>query len=233
MNYSRGALYYAMQPFWHTGLRANLKIADSFSLNGLVVNGVNNAFENNKSPSLGLQAIITGGDLITVAAGYLGALNPRDDANGLFHNFFDVVATVTAGDFKLVANADLNLYKTAGASEGENWWGVSVAPGYAFTDYFAAAIRYEYLSDSANLWGMTTTKTPIDAMDPSNGAVASGDASLSTITATLDFKPVKNIILRPEVRYEMAGDYYFYNTDNELAKNFWSAQLGVVVATNP
>jgi len=233
MNYSRVALYYAMQPFWHTGLRANLKITDSLSLNGLVVNGVNNAFEDNKSPSLGLQAIITGGDVLTVAAGYLGALNPRDDLNGPFQNFFDVVATVTAGDFKLVANGDLNLYKNAGSGDSLNWWGVSIAPGYAFTDYFGAAVRYEYLSDSANLWGMTTTKTPIDLENPTNGAVAADDASLSTLTLTLDFKPVKNIILRPEVRYEVAGDYYFYDTDNELAKNFWSAQLGVVVATNP
>ena len=27
-----GALYYAMQPFWHTGLRANLQLSDAFAL---------------------------------------------------------------------------------------------------------------------------------------------------------------------------------------------------------
>ena len=56
VNYSRGALYYAMQPFWHTGLRANYAINDKFGVNAMIVNGVNNAFENNKSPTLGLQA---------------------------------------------------------------------------------------------------------------------------------------------------------------------------------
>lgn len=232
-NYSRGALYYAMQPFWHTGLRANLKVNDALSFNGLVINGVNNAFENNKSPSLGLQALITGGDVFTLAAGYLGALNPREGGNGPFHNFFDVVATVTAGDFKLVANADLNLYKNAGGADSENWWGISLAPGYAFTDYLGASVRYEYLSDSANLWGMTTTKTPIDLEDANNGAIPADTSSLSTITATLDIRPVSNIILRPEFRYEIAGDYYFFDKENVLSKNFWSAHLGVVVATNP
>jgi hypothetical protein len=100
-----------MQPFWHTGLRANLALSSAFALNALVVNGVNNAFENNKSPSLGLQAVITASDVLSVAVGYLGALNPTQGGNGPFQNFFDVVATVTAGGFKLVANADLNLYK--------------------------------------------------------------------------------------------------------------------------
>jgi len=223
LNYSRGGLYYAMQPFWHTGLRANLAITDMFALNALVVNGVNNAFENNKSPSLGLQALLTPNDAFFLAVGYLGALNPRAGGEGLFHNFFDVVATVTAGDFKLILNGDYNMYKAAGGADSENWWGASVAPGYSFTSWFGAAARVEYLSDSANLWGMTKT----------NGMLAN-KASLVTLTGTLDFKPVPNssaVVLRPEFRYELAGDQYFYNGDNESDDKFWTAHLGVVVTS--
>lgn len=234
VNYSRGALYYAMQPFWHTGLRANFAISDSFALNGLVVDGVNNAIEDNKSPSLGLQAVYTAGSLLTVSAGYLGALNPRSGGNGVFQNYFDVVAVLTAGNFKLVANADLNLYKMAGASDSQNFWGISIAPSYAFHECFAVGLRFEHLVDSANLWGMTKTKTPIDAEDPTNGAVPASKSQLTTLTATLDVKPIPGVtalILRPEFRVEFAGNYYFEDRHNQLTKTFWTAMLGAVVTS--
>lgn len=236
VNYSRGALYYAMQPFWHTGLRAKLALSDAFALNALVVNGVNNAFENNRSPSLGLQAVVTPGDALTLAIGYLGALNPTQGANGPFQNFFDVVATVTAGGFKLVANANLNLYKPAPGLGGENFWGISVAPVYAFCDELGIAARFEYVSDSANLWGMTKTKLPFEpaAMDGEDNGKLASKASLTTLTLTLDIKPIPGVaalVLRPELRYEIAGNYYFFDKHNELTKSFWTLMLGAVATS--
>lgn len=226
VNYSRGALYYAMQPFWHTGLRANYKFTDEFALNAMLVNGVNNAFEDNKSPTVGVQAVITPGDMLALSLGYMGALNPRDGGNGPFHNFFDFTGTLTAGGFKLVANADLNLYKLPGTDDTENWWGISLAPAYAFNEYFGAAIRAEYLSDSANfLFGMSKDKAR---------EIAAGDSSLVTLTATLDIKPVPGssaVVLRPEFRYENASDYYFGDKDNKATKGFWVATLGAVVTS--
>jgi hypothetical protein len=230
VNYSRGGLYYAMQPFWHTGLRANLAIVDQFALNLLVVNAVNTVYENNKSPSLGIQALVTPSENFFVALGYLAPLNPRaggEEATAFanFENFFDLVATVTAGDFKLVLNADYNLYRVKGASDKENWWGVSAAPAYSFTNWFGAALRYEYLSDSANTWLMTNKRT---------GLPVAGDISLQTFTATLDFKPVPNssaLVLRPEFRYEIASDDYFEDGDKKPTDQFWTAMLGVVVTS--
>ena len=236
VNYSRGALYYAMQPFWHTGLRANIAVTEGFALNALIVNGVNNLYENNRSPSLGLQAVITASDVFSLAAGYLGALNPTQGDNGLFQNFFDVVATVTTGGFRLVANADLNLYKPGAGADGENWWGISVAPAYAFSDMFGIGARVEYLSDSYNLWGMTNTKVPYIA-EPEDGqenGVPSSKAALTTFTFTVDIKPipdVANFVLRPEFRYEIASNYYFFDKDNELTKNFWTVMLGAAVSS--
>jgi hypothetical protein len=221
LNYSRGGLYYAMQPFWHTGVRANLKLHDTFALNAMVVNGVNNAFETNKSPTLGVQAVITPGDVFFLALGYMAQLHPNSGAELPFHNFFDLVATVTTGDFKLVTNFDFNAYKFDGAS-GENWWGVSVAPGYSFTDWFGAALRFEYLSDSANF---------LFAMPE-----ATGSTSLTTLTATLDFKPVPDstaLVIRPEFRYEIASDDYYADSDGKLTDGYWQAVLGVVVTSMP
>jgi len=234
INYSRGALYYAMQPFWHTGLRANFAATDSLSFNGLIVNGVNNAFENNKTPSLGLQALLTPNDTFSLAAGYLGALNPREGQNGVFQHFVDVVATVTSGGFKLIANFDINFYHLPGEEDGDKFWGISVAPSYAFNDFFGVGLRYEYLQDSGNLWGMTKTRVAVDPEDEDNGAEVASKATFQTITATLDIKPIPGssaLVLRPEFRYEIAGNYYFYNRDSTLTKNFWTVMLGAVVTS--
>jgi len=242
VNYSRGALYYAFQPFWHTGLRANYAINDMIGVNAMIVNGVNNAFEGNKSPSVGLQVTAAPIDSLFLAVGYLGALHPHDDEEGAiagpdddadgapdyflenkFDNFVDVVATFTAGDFKLVGNFDYNMYRLTGAKDGENNWGVSVAPAYAITNWFGAGARVEYLSDSANNWFGMTDK-----------GVAAKDSNLMTLTATLDFKPVPNsaaLVLRPEFRYEKASDDYFTDRDNKLTDGFWVASLGAVVTS--
>jgi hypothetical protein len=224
MNYSRGALYYAMQPFWHTGVRANIAVMDKLAINAMVVNGVNTAYEGNKSPSLGLQLVATPTDELFFALGWLGGLTPRDgddEALGTanFQDFFDFVGTGTFGDFKVVLNADLNLYKTAGDGEMKNWWGISAAPGYSFTNWFGAAVRVEYLQDSNNSQLLQAT---------------TGKSKLTTLTGTLDFKPVPNsgaLVIRPEARYELAGEDAYADWDGKSTDKFWVLQLGVVATS--
>jgi len=231
MNYSRGGLYYAMQPFWHTGLRANYVINDKLALNAMVVNGVNTAFEGNKAPTLGVQAVITPNDNLFVAAGYMTGLTPRDGDDETsptknFQDFFDVVATVTVGNFKVVTNADLNIYRQKGVKDRYNWWGISVAPGYTFTNWLGVAGRVEYLQDSKNqVFAMAKDKA---------GTGFADKVHVLTMTGTLDIKPVPNmsvLIIRPEFRYEVASDYTYKNHDNQLTKNFYQAVLGVVVTS--
>jgi len=237
-NYSRGALYYAMQPFWHTGLRANLAATSWMSINLLLVNGVNTAIEGNKSPSVGAQVLFTPTADLFLALGYLGGLTPRDGddeemVTKNFQDFFDFVATYTKGGFKAVLNADFNTYRVKGTNKNENWWGVSLAPGYSFTNWFGAAVRVEYLSDSANSQLFMAVESPGDV-----AAYTSKKVSMTTLTATLDFKPVANmvnLILRPEFRYEIASDENFYKWGGAAPeeKQFWSAHLGVVVTSMP
>jgi hypothetical protein len=233
-NYSRGGLYYAMQPFWHTGLRANIAATDWLAINALLVNGVNNAFEGNKAPSVGAQLLFTPIPEIFLGIGYLGGLTPRDgdDEEMItknFQDFFDFVGTFTFGGFKTVLNADFNSYRMKGEGKRENWWGVSVAPGYSFTNWFGAAVRVEYLSDSANSQLFMATK---------DQDFHSKKVHMTTFTATLDFKPVANIvnlIIRPEFRYDLASDENFYKWGGSAPnqKGFWSAHLGAVVTSMP
>src|SRR5262249_31324365 len=111
-----------------------------------------------------------------------------------------------------------------------------VAPAYAFNDMFGIGARFEYLSDSANLWGMTRTKTPFDpeAEEGADNGTPSDKAALTTLTFTVDIKPIPDsaaLVIRPEFRYEIANNYYFFDKDNELSKNFWTLMLGAVVTS--
>jgi hypothetical protein len=235
-NYSRGALYYAFQPFWHTGLRANYAVNDVVGFNAMLVNGVNTPIEGNALPSVGVQTVLAPLDGLSIAIGYLGALKPRGgdegpvdvdgdgspDVENKFEHFFDVVANANAGDFSLTFNADFDLYRLKGVEDGENFWGVSIAPGYAFTDFVAAALRLEYLADSAN------------AQLAIPGAAAGDSSGLLTFTATLDIKPVpgsRAVVLRPEFVYEKSSDDNYNNRDNEPTDGYWQAVLGAVVTS--
>ena len=94
LNYTRGALYYAMQPFWHTGLRATVTPSDQVAITGMVVNGVNSAHDDNDSPSLALQLSLTPNEVFSMALGGFVTLQPSSDG-GQFDNFFDLVASLT------------------------------------------------------------------------------------------------------------------------------------------
>ncbi|MDB4976706.1 MAG: hypothetical protein JWN48_5047 [Myxococcaceae bacterium] len=249
-NYSRGALYYAMQPFWHTGLKANYKFNDMFAVNAMVVNGVNTAFEGNKSPTLGIQVLANPVEQLALAVGYMTGLNPRtgDDETiptKNFQDFVDVVATVTLGDFKLVMNADVNSYRPKTWSARERWWGLSFAPSYAITEWFGIAARAEYLVDTANAalamagGAAASFYTPgstdaAGAMTAAMGGAPGDKVHLTTLTGTLNFMPVPGetwIILRPEFRYEIASKNDYTDHDAKLSKHFWSAHLGAVVTS--
>jgi hypothetical protein len=237
MNYSRGALYYSMQPFWHTGLRANYVVSDKLAINAMLANGVNTSFAGAKAPIMGVQLVFTPIDELFIAAGAMIPFTPHSGVDNViatknWQDFFDVVATLTIKDFKMVTNADLNLYQPDKTSQKtQNWWGISVAPGYSFTNWFGVAGRVEYLSDSAN--SQLMMRTGGTAMNP---VVAAQHTHLTTLTGTLDIKPVANVaalIMRPEFRYEIASndDYQKWNGTGISTKHFWTAHLGVVVTS--
>jgi hypothetical protein len=223
LNYSRGALYYAMQPSHHTGLRINYAVSDSVGLTGLIVNGANTVVDDNDKPSVGLQVGVTPSDSFSLYAGYLGAFEPSTDADAFSH-FFDLVATVSAGDLKLVLNGDYNINVDAianatGGFDNAAFFGVSAAAGYTLSDMWGLALRFEHLGDSDNsLYAVPTAS----------------DVSVNTLTGTIDVKPVKgvaNLIIRWDNRVEFASEDIFFNKDSGATDKWFGSILGVVVQT--
>src|SRR5690606_1300767 len=113
LNYTRGALYYALQPFWHTGLRASYQASEMVAVNAMVVNGTNQAFvPDNNQPALAIQVALTPIEELSLSAGYMRQLDPMNSdlypggGRAGFDDFIDVVAVVSAGDLTVIGNFD-------------------------------------------------------------------------------------------------------------------------------
>jgi hypothetical protein len=84
INYTRGVVYWYLQPLFHTGLRVTADITEELALTGLLVNGYNNTVDNNLGKDLGLKLAYTlpradhGGPMLSVSAGYLGGPERED-----------------------------------------------------------------------------------------------------------------------------------------------------------
>jgi Putative beta-barrel porin-2, OmpL-like. bbp2 len=236
LNYSRGGLYYAMQPAWHTGLRVTVSPNDQVAVTGMVVNGVNSAHDDNESPALALQLSLTPNEMFSLSAGWLMTPQPSSDGS-LFDNFFDLVASLTVDRFSLVLNADLDVNAdkhNVGPGYEQNladpmFWGVSLAAGYQATELFGLAIRGEYLSDSDNqLYKVTRTEFGVTFPHTQ-------ETNVVTVTGTLDFKPVKgsnNLIIRWDNRIETSNEDIFYNRSEKPTNVWFGSVLGLVVTTD-
>jgi len=215
LNYTRGALYYAFQPFWHTGVRATYQASSELKLTGMVVNGANNSVDaGNERPAIGVQAAYTTG-MGSLLVGYLGSQDPDSD---FFDQFLDVVATLNVGKLSLVFNADLianrlppsTLLSTLNDHTTNRYFGASAGAGYTLSDTFRIAGRGELLVDD-------------DA-----------DTKVYTGTATLDYRPLgnANVVLRLDHRFESSDQKIFIDRDAAPTKRLFQAVVGIVVTSN-
>jgi hypothetical protein len=84
LNYTRGVVYWYLQPLFHTGLRVNAELGEKLALMGMLVNGYNNTVDNNLGKDLGLKLTYTeprtdhGGALASLSLGYLGGPERKD-----------------------------------------------------------------------------------------------------------------------------------------------------------
>jgi len=223
LNYTRGALYYLMQPFYHTGLRAKVTLNDRIGLTGMVVNGTNNPVNGALAPHLGLQASLALSDATFLAIGWYGGPGSQgfgDDTDPTssddWEQFFDVVFTANAGILSFVGNVDAYVSgPDSGVNDGRSvYWGASAALGIRPVEQFGVAVRGELLQDPDVFIGNTEL--------------------LGTGTLTLDYRPVPNVILRLDNRVEVADTRIFTDGDGPASSKTWFATtLGVVVTSNP
>jgi hypothetical protein len=221
-NYTRGALYYAMQPFYHFGVKAAYTLSEMVTLRAMVVNGANNIVDENDAPAVGLQLALNDlGGVLDLAVGAF--YETGDDSNWGIETFFDTVATLSLGDLTILANFDYNINRAGSAAEDDlSYWGVMGTAAYSLAPQLGIAVRGEYLADPDNAlpWAGIGTAT------------VGPDFNLITVTGTLDYKPFDHVIIRPEFRFETAADQIYADSDGAPTDSWYTAVLGLIATTN-
>ncbi len=205
-NYSRGALYNLVQPFYHTGFRvAYAPPGSGLTFTGLAVNGWNNVLDNNDGKTFGLQVGYENGP-VSMSAGYLAG--PEGDSNDdLWRHFADVLVTVAIDDLELTANADY-IAEDLGGGTFDQLWGVMVSGRLRFPPYVALGLRGEYIGDPDT------------------------DTGLATGTFTVEVTPLEHLVLRLDTRVDVSTQDDFQDPDGNPSETVFSSILGVVVRTN-
>ena len=198
-NYSRSLLFNYAIPLTHTGMKGSYTLNSMASAMVMVVNGWDNATDNNSSKSVGAQLALTPAAPLSIVLNYMGGAE-KTDTNGFVRQIFDVVATWKVTDaVTLGANADYGSEERASladAGKSAVWSGVAAYGRLAIDERFSVAVRAETFKDEGG------TRL---------GAAAS--TTVNEITLTPSLKLTKNFLVRAEGRYDSVNRDGFFTND--------------------
>ncbi len=188
-NYSRSFLFNYAIPFTHTGLMAGYAFSNAVSANVYVLNGWDNAEDNNTGKTFGASVTLApAGNISTVWNILYGPEENNDNHDNRF--LFDWVGSITpVKNLTLAVNTDYaNEKNGAGVGVDSKWYGAAVYANYVFTDKVSGTIRVEELKDPQGV--RITSGTPQNAKE---------------VTLTTQYTLAKNLLLRPEYRHDWSN----------------------------
>jgi len=200
-NYSRSILFNYAIPLTHTGVKASYALTSQVSAMLMVVNGWDNAIDNNTSKSIGAQLAFVPAPPVAIYLNYMGGPE-KTDTNGFTRHVGDVVATYKVSDqLNLGLNADYAIEQGASlvkAGDDAKWYGVA---GYVRAGPSTGAsigLRAEAFTDE----GGTRIGPGVHAWE---------------FTATPTYKFNSNFVVRLEGRYDSVNQAIFAD-DNGASK---------------
>lgn len=213
-NYSRSLLFNYAIPLTHTGVKAGYAFSSTLSGMLMVVNGWDNARENNSGKSFGGQITWAPAEPLSLNFSYIGGPE-KTDTNGFVRHTFDVVASWKATKtLTLTVNGDYGTENKASLIKpGQNavWKGIA---GYAKVDAtsdFAVTLRAETMRDDGG--------TRFGAPSP---------ATISELTLTPSLKVGDRMVVRSDLRYDKAGDKLFMKKANTPTSSQTTVALNVL-----
>jgi len=198
-NFSRSFLFGFAIPFTHVGVLASYPFTEQVSASLGVVNGWDNADDNNTGKSLlGQLAVSPAKDLSLSLNGILGP--EQDDDSSHQRWVLDLVATY-AGLKPLIfsANVDYGREAKVPALGGKDatWWGVGGIVSADLTDRLGVALRGErFLDDDGVRTGFGSR------------------LKLWEVTATASYKLFRSLTARLEFRHDQADQKAFLVKDD-------------------
>ena len=223
-NITRGNLYNLLQPIDHVGV---LVSTDVGPLN-MTIGGANSQAlgvgnpDDNEEKSLIFQTGMGDDSLSGTATVIWGAETLPAGAGGNANNddlgIFDFVLMANPSDeLSLWLNADY-VWTNGGTINGHAW-GIAGAGRLAINEKTGFSVRAEYVADNSGALMITQGNKP--------GAGPKDDNQVFSLTGTLDYTLVEDLMLRFESRYDRvnAGGEFFTNNGavgvNNLDRDQW------------
>ncbi|MBV1858881.1 MAG: porin [Nannocystaceae bacterium] len=251
-NYTRGTLNWLGQPFFHTGLRANVAASDRFAVAAIAVNGWNNTLDNNFGKSGGLQFSFSGARFNALLGYMVGAENDREatfdcDADTSFDSATASCAdtpgaeasatTVVArgvnrrlrhfADLVLAGDLTEKLSLVANADVGYDETIVNPVSGaYNQSIWYGASLGARYA-----LTPKFATAARGEFYQDLDGFTTPVPLMLGTGTMTFEFAPTDMLVLKVDSRYDHANEAVFAGRDAGTSSNQLTFTLGAVIRT--
>ena len=213
-NYSRSFLFNYAIPFTHTGLKAGYAFTDSLNAAVYIVNGWDNATDNNRGKSYGVSVGYAPAEVFSILLN--GMTGPEQDANGPGaptvgssssnkRSLLDVVATIKPmKKLSFILNTDnareqdVNL--PAGTVGPATWAGYAAIAKYDLTDAHSIAVRGEVFHDEDGFRTGTAQR-------------------LKEVTLTWETRLAGGLIIRPEYRHDRSDVPAFDYVSGAATKN--------------
>jgi len=200
-NYSRSFLFVFAEPTTHTGVKASYVFNDSVHAALYMVNGWDNATDNNNKKSLGMSVTVASRDVFSASLNYLQG--PESDNNILDNrSLIDLVATIKpVKSLSFILNYDKGKQGN-GSAASVAWSGFSGIVKYDITDRYSISIRGE-------------------SFDDKDGCRTGTPRKLTEVTVTPELRLAGGLIVRPEYRRDSSDKPSFDNgtkkTQNTIA----------------
>ena len=186
-NATRSFLFGYAIPFTHVGARASYTFSSRVSGSVLVVNGWDDARDNNRSKSVGGQVMFT--PIASIVLFINGIIGPeRDDTESDSRRVLDLVMVwkATSG-MTLGANADWGAEENAvGPGQDGRWGGVAGYARFATSGSCAFSLRGEYFEDQ-------------------DGARTGVPQRVTEVTATPESRITPHLLIRSDLRVDRSN----------------------------
>ncbi len=191
-NYSRSFLFNYAEPTTHTGVKATYAFTDTVNASFHVLNGWDNAEDNNTGKCLGVSVNYAPADIFS---GYVNYMSGPEQTNNNrdMRTLLDLVATIKpVKPLSIILNYDNGMEENAVATGNAKWSGVSGIVKYDFNDTYSLAVRGE-------------------SFDDADGFRTGTQQKLTEVTVTPEIRLAGGLIVRPEYRHDTSDKQSFDN----------------------
>ena len=223
-NWSEGNQFLFVENFTGTGAQLSYKWTDKIDTQFRVYNGWDVVKDNNGALSYMGRIGYAPDDKTSIGlVGYGGPEEANNTRNWRYgvnlvasRKLTDKLTAWVQGDYgREDANAALPI-----PTKNAEWYAGGLWLTYDFCDMVGVAGRADYLKDKD---GARTSGSPFTSPFPANTG-----QDLSSFTLTLNIKPVKNLQVRPEVRWDHSSGHLFGTSAGATDRaNQFTTGLGV------